>query len=232
MIQGFDILDIEALAVGRIADEGATGGHNLYFVDVAAFELDVLVESCALDVGTGDSDGLALDVAAIDLVGELTLGTVVVVDVGEQFLVIVGPLLEGIVVTINARGDVGADEGSLDEECARAAHGVDQVGLAVPAAQQDDAGSEHLVDGCIGLPHTPAALEQRFAAAVERQGDLTSRDVDVEADVGIADADAGALAIFLVKEVGNGVLDTIGDKTGVVEILAIDGSVDGKSRFH
>ena len=223
-----DVVHAQALAVGRIADERAALGHDVDVAQVAALEFDILVQAGALDIGTSDGNGFALDVAAIDLVGELALGAIVVVDRVKQVGVIVGPLLEGILVTIDTRGNVGADEGCLDKEGARATHGIDQVGVTLPAAEHNDARCQHLVDGRVGLRHAPAALEQRVSAAVERQGHVTSRDVDVESDFGVAQPDAGALAILLAEIVGDGVLDTIGDKAGVVKHLAIDGGVDGK----
>ena len=223
-----DVLHVQALAIGRVGDERAAFGHEFYLVDVAALQFDVFVQACVFDVGAGDGNGLALDVAAVNLVGEFPFGTVVVIDFIEQFLVIVGPLLEGVVVAIYAGGDVGADEGCLDQERARAAHGVNQVGLAVPTAQQDDAGRQHLVDRGLGLRYAPTALEQRFTAAVERHGHFAARDVDVKTDLRIGQADAGTLAVFIIEEVGNGILDTIGDETRVVKVLAVDSGVDGK----
>ena len=105
-----------------------------------------------------------------------------------------------------------SDECRLDKQRAGAAHGVDEVTLALPAGHKDDAGCQHLVDGSIGLCHTPAALEQGVTTAVERQGNLTSGDMDIKTDVGIGKADAGALAVLIVEVVGNGVLHTISDK--------------------
>ena len=164
--------------------------------------------------------------------GELTLVAVVVVDAVKQLLVIVGPQLEGITVTVHARSDIGSNQGSLYEEGARAAHRVYQVSLAIPPAQQDNAGSQHLVDGRIGLASAPPALEQRLTAAVERQGHITARDVHIDTDFGIGQADARTLAVLVIKEIGNRILHAISDKTRVVEILAIDGSINRKCRVH
>ena len=208
-----DVLHLEALTVGRIADDGTLLGDDGDIPEVAALQLDILVQSSALDVGARYGNGLALDVAAVDLVGELPLLAVVVIDFVKQLLVIVGPLLEGIMVTIDARSDIGGDERCLDQECARTAHGVNQVGLAIPAAQQDDTGRQHLVDGRVGLGNTPAALEQRVTAAVQRQGHLAARDVNIKTDFGIVQADARTLAVLVIEVVGDGILDTISDKT-------------------
>ena len=211
-VQLLDVLDIQTFAVGRVTDERTTLGHQFDVVKVATLQFDILVQTGILDVGTSNGDSLALDVAAVNLVGKLALGTVIVIHLLKQVGVIVGPLLEGIMVTVHARSDIGSDKRCLDEERTRTAHGVNQVGFPVPTAQQDNAGCQHLVDGRIGLSHTPAALEQGVTTAVERQGNLTSGDMDIKTDVGIGKADAGALAVLIVEVVGNGILHTISDK--------------------
>ena len=231
-VQLLDVLHVQTLAVGRVADQGATGWHLVDVVDVTALEFDILVQTGILHIGTGDGDGLALDVTAVDLVSELALGTVIVVNLVKQLGVVVGPLLESKTVAVHTGSDVGSDERCLDQERARTAHGVNQVGFTLPTAQQDDAGGQHLVDGCIGLRHTPASLEQRLSTAVQRQGHIAARDVHIKTDFGIVEANAGALAVLLVEKVGNRVLDTIGDKSGVVEVLTIDGGINGKRRLH
>ena len=63
--------------------------------------------------------------------------------------------------TVDTRIDVGGDEGSLDEECAGATHGVDQRTVSAPSAFQDYAGGQHLIDGGLGLGHTVAALVEQ-----------------------------------------------------------------------
>ena len=138
-IELLNVFDIQPLSVRRVTDESASLGNQLDVVEVAAFQFNVFVESGALDVGACDGDGLALDVAAVNLVSELTLGAVIVVNLVKQVGVVVGPLLESVMVAIDTRRDVGGDESRFDEERARAAHGINQVGLAVPPAQQDDA---------------------------------------------------------------------------------------------
>ena len=159
LVQRLDILGIEALAVGRIADEGAAGRNLVDVIDVAALDLDILVQARTLDVGARDGNGFALDVATVNLVCKLAFLAIVVVDLIKQVGVIVGPLLESIVIAINTGSDVGGNQSRLDEERARSTHRVNEVGLSIPAAQQNDASSQHLIDGCIGLSLAPAALE-------------------------------------------------------------------------
>ena len=56
--------------------------------------------------------------------------------------------------------------------------------------------------------------------------------MDVKTDIRIGEADAGAFAIFLVEEVGDCILYTIGDKAGIIEFLAINSGIDSKGRVH
>ncbi len=165
---------------------------------------------------------------------ELAFLAVVVIDGVEQVGIIVIPLLERILLAEHARIDVAGDECRLDQECSRAAHRVDQIALAIPTAQADDACCQHLVDGRIGLCLTPSALVERLATRVERQSHLVAIDVHVQAYVGVGYADAGATALMVHKIVGYGVLDAIGDKAGVLELFAVGGRVDSKclADFH
>ena len=211
-VELLQILNIQSFAVGRVGNKRTLFRYQFDVVEVAAFQFDVFVESGALDVGACDGNGLALDIAAVDFVCELTLGAVIVVNLVKQVGVVVGPLLEGVMVAIDTWSDVGTNQCCLDEEGARATHGVNQVGVTLPAAKQDNASCQYLVDGGIGLCHTPSALKQRVTAAVERQCHVAPRDVDIETDFGIGEADTGTLAVFLVEEIGDGILDTISDK--------------------
>ena len=184
LVEQGEVIEFQTFAVGWVGDENAVLGCLVEVFDGLALHLNHLGESGALDVGTSYGNGLALNVVAINLVFEFAFGAIVVINALEEFVVIVGPRLEGILVAIHARIDVRGDEGGLDQEGARAAHGIDEVALATPAAQQDDAGGKHLVDGGIGLCLTPTALVEGCAAGVEREGYLVVRDMDVEFDVG------------------------------------------------
>ena len=87
-----------------------------------------------------------------------------------------------------------SDECRLDKQRAGAAHGVDEVTLALPAGHKDDAGCQHLIDGSIGLCHTPATLVEWLTRRVERQRGAVLGNVDVEPQVGIAHRDVWPLA--------------------------------------
>ena len=172
LVEQGEVVDFQAFAIGWVGDEDAVFGCLVEVLDGLAFHLNHFGEAGALDVGTGDGNGLALDVIAINLVLEFAFVAVVVIDVLEELVVVVGPCLESIFGAIHAWIDIGGDKGSLDQESARTAHGVDEVALAAPAAQHDDAGRQHFVDGCIGLRLAPASLVEWGAAGVERDGHL------------------------------------------------------------
>ena len=212
LVEQGEVVEFQAFAIGWVGDEDAVLRSLVEVFDGLALNFNHLGESGTLDVGTGNGNGLALNIVAINLVLEFAFGAVVVIDALEEFVVIVGPSLESILVAIHARIDVGGDEGGLDQEGSRAAHGVDEVALAPPAAQQDDAGGKHLVDGGIGLCLAPTTLIEGRTAGVEREGHLVVRDVHVEFDVGRVESDGGPTVVLLAEVVGNGVLHPVGNK--------------------
>ena len=95
------------------------------------------------------------------------LGRIIIVDTVEEILVKVGPLLEGILPAIHSRGNATGYHGSFYQEGAASTHGIHQVTLALPACLQDDAGSQHLVDGSLHSGLTPSALVQAFTRRVQ-----------------------------------------------------------------
>ena len=101
---------------------------------------------------------------------ELAFLRIIVVNLVEQVLVEVCPFLEGVLLAEHTRGHVAGYEGSLDEQCARAAHGVDEVGLAVPAGHENHSGRQHLVERGLNVLLPVAAAVQALAAGVEREG--------------------------------------------------------------
>ena len=228
LVEACDVVGPEPLAIGRIGDHIALLGSLLQLAQVLLPHLDHLAQAGTLHVGLGYGHSLHSDVAAIYLVVKLPLARVVVVDFAVQLGVVVAPALKRKVVAVHAGVDVGSNQGCLDQEGARAAHGVDQIALAVPPAELDDAGGQHLVDGGIGLRHAPAALVERLARRVERERDLVARDVHVETQVGRVEPYRGPAPLGLHKVVGNGVFHTIGDKSRVAEALAVYRRVDGK----
>ena len=219
----------DALAVGRVGDEHAGGsGRCLPGREGFALQFDVFRNAGALDVGAGNLDGFGRDVGTVDFEVEGAFGRVVVVEAVEKLLVEVGPALEGESLAVDAGVDVCGDEGGLDEEGARAAHGVDQGALAAPAAAQDDAGGQDFVDGSLGLGHAVAALVERLARRVERENHILAVDVDVDHHVGVLEAHAGALvlAVAVLEPVDDGVLDAVCYESGVLELVGICDGVD------
>ena len=56
--------------------------------------------------------------------------------------------------------------------------------------------------------------------------------MDVQSDVGIADADVGTFAGAFAELIDDGVLDLIGNELRVAEFLRKDDRIDGKSLFQ
>ena len=159
---------------------------------------------------------------------ELTLVAVVVVDGVVEVGVIVGPVLEGEALAIHAGVDIGGYQRCLYQEGARATHGVNEVALAIPAAQLDDSRCQHLVDGCLGLCHAPSALVERFSRRVERDCHFLAIDVNVKLVVGAVEPYRRPLAAAFHEIVGYAVLHAVGHKARMAEGVAVDGAVDGK----
>ena len=157
---------------------------------------------------------------------------VVVIDAVKEFLVKVGPFLEGIFPAEHSRAYASGDERGLDGEGAAAAHGVDKVGFALPSGHHDDACGQHLVERCFHLLLPIASAVEAFTAAVQAQGAVVFGDVDIEFDVGIDDADVGAVARAFAELVHDGILHLVGHKLAVAEFVAEDHAVHGKGLVH
>ena len=124
----------DALAVRGIGDEDGRLGGLGEVLEILLLHGDGLGEACGLCVEAGGVDGLHVDVVAIDVVAELFFARVVVVDFIEEVFVEVGPFLEGKFLAEDAGRHVVGNEGCLDEQRSGAAHGVDEIALASPAA--------------------------------------------------------------------------------------------------
>ena len=79
-IKLLDVFHVQAFAVWGVGDKNALFGSLGDVFNGAAFELDVASQSRAFDVFARDGHRLALDVAAIDFIGELAFAAVVVVN--------------------------------------------------------------------------------------------------------------------------------------------------------
>ncbi len=233
-VQPFHVLDADALAVGGIGNQHSSFGSFLPFRQGAGMQLDHTADSGAAYVLRGDVDGAGRHVGPDYLVGELPFAGIVVIEAVKQLRVEVLPVLEGEMAAVDSRIYVGGDQGRLDQEGAGSAHGVDQRRIAPPAAFEDDAGGEHLVDGGLGLRHAVAALVQRLARRVERQRDLVAGDMHVDHHIGVLQAHAGALviAVAVLEPVDDGVLDAVCDEARVGELVAVGHGVDREGRSH
>ena len=152
----------DALAIGWVGHHQGRLGRLLEVLEVLQLHADDLCQTGSTHVQTSLCHGLRIDVVAIDVVVEVALLRVVVVDLVEEFLVEVGPFLEGELLAEQAWTHIAGDEGCLDEQCAATAHGVDEVGLAAPARHQDHTGCQHLVEWCLSGLLTVAATMQRL----------------------------------------------------------------------
>ncbi len=112
------------------------------------------------EVGCGYVDGFRRNVGANDGDGDFAFGAVVVIDFVEKVAVEVWPRFECEVFAEYAGGDVGCYQSRLAQEGAAAAHGVDERGVAAPAAAQYYSCRKHFVDGGFGLRHAVAAFVQ------------------------------------------------------------------------
>ena len=143
------------------------------------------------------------------MVVELTLLRVVVVYLVKQVGIEVGPLLKGKLLAEQARCHVVGDECCLDEQGTGTAHRVDEVGFSLPAGHHNHAGSQHLIQRSLYRLLAIAATVERFSTGVKTQCALVFCNMDVQSDVGVADADIRALPCALTELVNDGVLDLV-----------------------
>ena len=153
----------DALSVRRIGHHDALVGRLLEVLEVSMLHGDVLCETCCTNVKTGCVNGLHVHVVAIDMVCELALLRVIVINLVEEFLVEVGPLLEGEALAEDARAHVMGDESSLDEQRSRTTHRVDEVAVAVPSGHHNHTCCQHLVERSLHRLLTVAATMERLA---------------------------------------------------------------------
>ena len=218
----------DALAVGRIGDDDALGLGLGEVLEVLLLNGDVTAQPGGLHVHHCRVHGLDVHVVAIDMVLELALHAVVIVYLVEEVGIEVGPLLEGILLAEQTRGHVLGDECRLDEQGARAAHGVDEVGIALPAAHQDHACREHFVERGLDALLAIASAVERLTAGVEAQCALVLSDVHVQTEVRVGHGDVGALASLLADLVHDGVLHLIRYELGMAELLGKHHGVYGE----
>ena len=158
----------DTLAVGWVGNDDAFVLGLLKQLEVLLLNGDSTAQAGGLHVASRRVDGLHVDVVAVDVAFGFTLVVLaVVVDAVEEVGVEVGPLLKGILLAEESRRHVVSNEGSLDKQCARPAHRIDEIAVALPSREQNHAGGEHLVERRFhGLLPVTAAV-QGFATGVE-----------------------------------------------------------------
>ena len=120
---------------------------------------------------------------------------------------------------LRSRRDAAGDLRRFDGDGAGAAHRVEQrpVGLAaLPAGRRQHGRGERLLERCLALVFTPAALEQRLAGGVDIERGVALGQVQQQRQVGAARVDARARAGGLAHHVAHAVLDA---QRGEIEAL-------------
>ena len=218
----------DTLSVWRIGDDDALFLGLGEVLEVLQGYGHLLAQSCRLHVAGGYLHRLAVVVVAVDMVLKLLLPAVVLVYALKELAIEVGPLLKRIFLAEHARCYATRYQRRLHGKRAASAHGVDEVAFAAPASLQDDAGSQHLVQGRLHGLLAVASAVQALARAVQRQGAVVLCHMDVQLDVGVYDTDVGAVSCLFAELVHDGVLHLVCHKLGVLELRAEHHTVHGK----
>ena len=228
-----DVQDVgrrQAFAIRRVGDDD---GRVFWFdelADVALLNADDVGHAGAFRVVACRFNGVHVQVVAQDAVCKLPFCRVIVVDGVEKVAVEVFPFLETETLAEYAWIDVTCHECRLDQNRSRTAEGVNEIAVGLPSRELDEASRQHLVDGRVDRGHAVASQVQTLARRVERERAFVFSDVHVELDVGVGDADVGALARFLAEIVDDGILHLVGHKLRVAEFLRINHRVDRERR--
>ena len=86
-VQAQEVVGSDALAIGRVGHHDGTLGRLHEVGHIAVLNGDVLGEARCTHIVGGDIHRLPVDVVAVDMVGKLALGRVVVVYLVEKLLV-------------------------------------------------------------------------------------------------------------------------------------------------
>ena len=95
---------------------------------------------------------------------KLPLLRVVVIDGIKEVGIIVVPFLKCKLLAKQSWSHVVCYEGSLDEQCARAAHGINEISLSLPSCHEYHSRSQHLIEWCLHALLSVAASVQALAA--------------------------------------------------------------------
>ena len=218
----------DAFAVRWIGHHDALLLRLLEVLEVLLLHRDAVGQPGCLHVQASRVDGLHVDVVAVDMVFELPLLRVVIVDAVEEVGIEVGPLFEGILLAEQAGCHILGNESSLHKQGTRAAHGVDEVGIAIPSCQQNHAGCQHLVQRSFYRLLTITATVERLTAGVERQGTLVFCNMNVQPQVRIGHRNIRTATHPLAELVDDGILHLVAHELRVAELLREHNGIDGK----
>ena len=222
----------DALAVGRVRHHERFLGGLDEISNVALLHANDIAHASTLGIVAGYLNGAQVKVVAINMVGKFALLAVIVVNAFEEFGIKVFPFFKTEVLAEHARIDIARYECGLDEDSARTAEGVNEIGVALPTREFDKARSQHLVDRCFALSRAIATQVKAFARRVKGEGALVFGNVDIELDIGLADADIGALARCFAEIINDGVLHLVGYEFRVAELGGINHGVNGEGRVE
>ena len=236
LVHGVKVLNLYALAVGRVGDNEGAAFRGVLVLEGAVEEHDILVKLGELQVLLGlGKDGEVYVVAPylVVKVGGAYFAVFLLLDAFPFAEVKLLPAAESkAVAAVVLGGDVHGHHGSLDEEGAGATHGVVEVGVALPAGELDHASGKHLVDGGKADGLTVAALVEGVATGVDEQGDVVVAYVEVEFVVGILGVDGRPLSEVAAEAVHNGILGFQGGIVGMGEDVAACGAVNHEGAVH
>ena len=171
---------------------------------------------------------LGVQVRADDLERQLLhlLGGRLLEHLAIERRVVILPALEPELLAERAGRNLPRHQRRLDDERARAAHAVGERRGAVPSAQLNDPGREHLVHRRdVRLRAVPAPVE-RVAGRVEVQRDDVLVHVQVQPQVGVLQPHRGPRAGALAELVHDGVLGQLRHVEGIGESRARDHRVN------
>ena len=218
----------DAFAVGRVSDDKRFFGGLYELFEFPSFHGHAVGHARAFGIGVGCIDRMLVDVVSVYFVRKFLFGRIVVIDTVEQFAVKVLPLLESERFAEDSGINVAGHERGLHEYGSRTAERVDEIRIALPSGQLDEARGQHFVDGRLYGCDAVSAQVEAFARGVERQGAVILGNMYVEFDVGVRDADVGPFTRGFAEVVHDGVLHLVGHELGVAEFRGIDHGVHGE----
>ena len=133
------------------------------------------------------------------------------------------PAIETPGASVQSRRPTRSHHGSLYQQGARAAHGIDQ-GLSLlqqfrPTAAQQDGGGQILLQRRLAGVSTIAALVQTGARQVDPDGDPPTVHPHIDTHVRGPGIDIGPFLTPTAKYVDNGVFAALGTKLGIADAV-------------